>query len=65
VLLYTDGLVERRDESLDVGLARLAAAAAGLPAGDLDASTVDALLAAMVPDGSRDDIAVLLHRVGR
>src|SRR5205823_393917 len=31
LIWYSDGLIERRDEDLDTGLARLAAAAAGLP----------------------------------
>ena len=55
LLLYTDGLVERRTESIDQSLERLAAAAAGFT-GDLPA-----LVAAMVPPegGLRDDIAVL------
>ena len=56
LLLYTDGLVERRREPIDQSLARLAAAAAGFT-GDLPAD----LLAAMVPPEGvlRDDIAIL------
>ena len=55
LLLYTDGLVERRTEPIDESLARLAAAAAGFT-GDLPG-----LVAAMVPPEGvlRDDIAVL------
>jgi serine phosphatase RsbU (regulator of sigma subunit) len=58
VVLYTDGLVERRGEAIDESLRRLAAAAAG--AGEL--STLPAhLLAELQPpqDGLRDDIAIL------
>jgi serine phosphatase RsbU (regulator of sigma subunit) len=58
VWLYTDGLVERSDQPLDVGLARLRrtlAAVHGLP---LD-QACDELLARMLPDGHPDDVAVL------
>ncbi len=61
LLIYTDGLVERRGESLDVGLARLAEALAA--AGDAGVEEVsDRLLAAMVPDASEDDVAILVLR---
>jgi sigma-B regulation protein RsbU (phosphoserine phosphatase) len=55
LLLYTDGLVERRTEPIDVSLRRLTEAAAA-HAGD-----VAGLVAAMMPPaaGLRDDIAVL------
>ncbi|NYG54467.1 GAF domain-containing protein [Nocardioides perillae] len=62
VLLYTDGLVERRREHLDAGLLRLAAAAerhAGLPVDDF----VDALLAEVLDPDHRDDVALLALRV--
>lgn len=61
LLLYTDGLVERRGEALDVGLERLRAAAeagAGLPVEDL----LDRLLAELVPD-AEDDVALLALRL--
>ena len=62
LLLYTDGLVERRDDaSLNDGLHRLAAAAArhrGAPVSEL----VDALLADLVDGSGSDDIAVLAAR---
>jgi serine phosphatase RsbU (regulator of sigma subunit) len=57
VLLYTDGLVERRGESLDVGLERLRNAAAGVD-GSLErllTEVVDGLNQA----GSDDDTAIL------
>ncbi|MGW0162605.1 SpoIIE family protein phosphatase [Mycobacterium sp. NPDC003323] len=63
LFIYTDGLVERRRESLDDGIAR---------AGELlrDASSIepadelaDHLIAAMTPpEGYSDDVAVLLYR---
>ena len=61
VILYTDGLVERRDASIDEGIDRLAAIAAE---GIADAAPLcDRLIAELVPDGPRkDDIAVLVCR---
>ena len=57
VLLFTDGLVERRGESIDDGLARLVGLAAGvdhLPS----SSAVQALIEAVEPQG--DDLALLM-----
>jgi serine phosphatase RsbU (regulator of sigma subunit) len=58
LLAYTDGIVERRDEHLDVGLARLAAAVTVLDTRNLDAG-LDEVLRRMVPAASEDDIALL------
>jgi serine phosphatase RsbU (regulator of sigma subunit) len=59
---FTDGLVERRNEHLDVGLERLRAASS--PGADLGA-LVDELVEQVAPD-SADDIAVLaLHWRGQ
>ncbi len=62
LLLYTDGLIERRGESLDVGLQRLADVAAScvrLPAGEVCST----LLAAMAPPtGYADDVALVVVR---
>jgi serine phosphatase RsbU (regulator of sigma subunit) len=57
LLGFTDGLVERRDEALSVGLQRLAQAA--LPTGRPVDDMVTGLLAAMTRDGADDDIAIL------
>ncbi|MGH9087023.1 MAG: PP2C family protein-serine/threonine phosphatase [Acidimicrobiales bacterium] len=63
-LAVTDGLVERRNEHLDVGLERLrrassrAASRAGGRAGGLD-QLLDDVLSAMVPGQHHDDIAML------
>jgi anti-sigma regulatory factor (Ser/Thr protein kinase) len=59
LLLYTDGLVERRGESLDEGLERLAEAAR-LAARSAEASFADRVYRALI-DGSGidDDIALL------
>ena len=67
VLLYTDGLVERRDADLDAGLARLTAALAEFA--DLPLQQLcDRLLERLV-DGHPDDdvalVAVRLHRQDR
>jgi len=57
VLLYTDGLVERRGEVLDVGLERLREAAAQ---NHTSISTLlDDLGDRLTPDGATDDIAIL------
>jgi serine phosphatase RsbU (regulator of sigma subunit) len=61
VVLYTDGLVERRRESLDEGLGRLLDAAeeyAGLGPNQFG----DAIRARMAPDPD-DDVAMLTVRV--
>ena len=61
LLLYTDGLVERRREVLDEGVARAAAALAAahhLPPADVADALRDTLL-----DGARDDdVAFLVYR---
>ncbi len=62
VLLYTDGLVERRDEDLDHGLARLQELLAGLVGRDLD-ELVDEVLARMLPATPDDDVALIAVRL--
>jgi GAF domain-containing protein/anti-sigma regulatory factor (Ser/Thr protein kinase) len=59
ILLYTDGLVERRDMWIDEGIAKLTEAASG--AGQVDPETLVArLLATLVPrGGGEDDVALL------
>jgi serine phosphatase RsbU (regulator of sigma subunit) len=62
VVLYTDGLVERRDRLLDDGTAELrtiAAELAALPPGDLCDALLDRLAVA-----ADDDVALLVVRVG-
>ncbi|WP_375482985.1 PP2C family protein-serine/threonine phosphatase [uncultured Jatrophihabitans sp.] len=61
LLAYTDGLVERRDETLDDGLARLRSVAART--GGTVEGMVSTLLAEMTPAGSDDDTAVLALRM--
>jgi serine phosphatase RsbU (regulator of sigma subunit) len=61
VVLYTDGLVERRDATLDDGFARLLAVAPDLAARPVS-EICDAILDRMAPDLT-DDIALLALRV--
>lgn len=57
LLAYTDGLVERRDESIDAGLERLCHVAR--PAAELE-DLLDTVLAALVPQGAPQDDAAIL-----
>ncbi len=61
VLLYTDGLVERRDQVLDDGMDRLRSAAAELHALSPQ-QLCDALLDRLARE-SEDDVALLVLRV--
>jgi serine phosphatase RsbU (regulator of sigma subunit) len=60
-LLYTDGLVERRDATLDDGLNRLAAAAAKHGTAPLP-ELVDAVITDLLDRPAADDVAVLAAR---
>ena len=59
---FTDGLVERRDESIDTGLARLADTASRLPEGSGVEETLDALISGTCSDRADDDMTVLALR---
>ncbi|MGZ4567361.1 MAG: SpoIIE family protein phosphatase [Blastococcus sp.] len=62
VLLFTDGLIERRDSDLDGGMARLRAAAtelAGLPLAEL----CDQLVERLVDGRPEDDVALVAIRL--
>ncbi|MBL7497390.1 SpoIIE family protein phosphatase [Frankia sp. CNm7] len=65
LLLYTDGLIERRRRSLDDGIARAAAAVhdgRGMPVEELASH----LMAVLTPEGGyEDDVALLLYRPPR
>ena len=62
LMLYTDGLVERREVSIDDGIARVSETVAGglnLPVDGV----ADAVLSAMAPPtGYDDDIAIVVYR---
>jgi PAS domain S-box-containing protein len=62
LMLYTDGLVERRDVTLDDGIARLSATVAEGMNLTVDA-VADAALSEMAPpSGYDDDIAIVVYR---
>jgi len=61
VLLYTDGLIERRGEGLDAGLVRLRQHAAALAREPLEVFC-DELLTGLAADHG-DDVAILAARL--
>ncbi len=66
VLLYTDGLVERRGEGLEQGIARLADVLREVAAEGLDLDAVcDEVLRRMLPERPEDDIALVAVRLHR
>ena len=62
LVLYTDGLIERRDEDITVGIDRLAGILRR-SYGSLEDSC-DGVLDAMVQEREPDDVAVLMARLG-
>ena len=62
LIMFTDGLYERRGEPVDVGLERVRTTAIGLGDRPLQA-LVDELLEALTGDGAPDDTAILAVRV--
>ncbi|WP_308295067.1 SpoIIE family protein phosphatase [Streptomyces sp. NK08204] len=60
LVLFTDGLVERRDLDLDIGLRMLRETLAH--ADQSPEETCDAVLDALLPEVQRDDIALLVAR---
>jgi serine phosphatase RsbU (regulator of sigma subunit)/anti-sigma regulatory factor (Ser/Thr protein kinase) len=62
LLLYTDGLVEKRGEPLDAGLERLREVAASVPVESLD-ELCDRVREALVREAPRDDVALLAVRM--
>ncbi len=61
LVMYTDGLVERRAEHLDLGVERLRAGLETCHGLGL-APTVDSVLTLLLPDEPQDDVAVLAVR---
>jgi serine phosphatase RsbU (regulator of sigma subunit) len=62
LVLFTDGLVERRGETIDDGLARLAGTV-GSRADESVVELADRLVKEMADDGTRDDIVVVVKRL--
>jgi serine phosphatase RsbU (regulator of sigma subunit) len=63
LVLYTDGLIERRREDIDTGLARLAGSLARHQAADPE-TLADAVLADLLPPGGlTDDTALVIVRL--
>jgi serine phosphatase RsbU (regulator of sigma subunit) len=63
LVLYTDGLIERRREDIDVGLARLASALSRDPLADPE-RLADTLLDDLIPPtGATDDTALVVLRL--
>jgi serine phosphatase RsbU (regulator of sigma subunit) len=63
LVLYTDGLVERRGEALDAGFDRLAAAVTGGP--DMPGALAEHVLHAVIRQDERltDDVTALVARI--
>jgi PAS domain S-box-containing protein len=62
LLLYTDGLVERRQDSLDQGIARATELVSVGTASTLDDLATNVMATLTPPDGYQDDVALLLYR---
>nr|WP_297427987.1 SpoIIE family protein phosphatase [uncultured Actinotalea sp.] len=62
LVVYTDGLVERRDRSLRHGIDALAEALASLPEGLSSAKIRDVLVGSMIDADQEDDVCVLVVR---
>jgi PAS domain S-box-containing protein len=63
LVLYTDGLVERRGEPIDEGLARLARAAAAVGAAVPEQMVTEILHRTLHPAGPPDDVALIVARL--
>jgi PAS domain S-box-containing protein len=62
LVVYTDGLVERRDRSLRHGIDALAETLAALPEGLSSAEIRDVLVGSMIGPDQEDDVCVLVVR---
>ncbi|GAA3185153.1 SpoIIE family protein phosphatase [Blastococcus jejuensis] len=62
LFLYTDGLIERRDRTIDDGMDRLAGLLRALAGGPLE-EMCDAVLARMLPATPQDDVALVAVRL--
>jgi serine phosphatase RsbU (regulator of sigma subunit) len=62
LVLYTDGLIERRGESLNIGLDRLALAATELY-GNTIHRVADGLIRLLSPETMRDDVVIVVKQL--
>jgi serine phosphatase RsbU (regulator of sigma subunit) len=62
LVLYTDGLIERRGESLDIGLDRLVVAATELY-GNTIHRVADGLIRLLSPETTRDDVVIVVKQL--
>jgi chemotaxis family two-component system sensor kinase Cph1 len=62
LVLYTDGLVERRDTSLEDGIARLEDLVAAAPPTASAAELLEHLATGLLPDERPDDVAIIVAR---
>lgn len=62
IILYSDGLIERRDESIQDGLDRLERAAVGLHGRGAE-EVVDHLISTMLTETPRDDVVIVVKQV--
>jgi serine phosphatase RsbU (regulator of sigma subunit) len=62
LVLYSDGLIERRGESLDIGLDRLAVAATELY-GNTIHRIAEGLLHLLSPETTRDDVVIVVKQL--
>lgn len=65
LVLYSDGLIERRGTDLDERLAMLESVVAGLDDGADAQSCLETICEEMLTDASEDDVAILVARVDR
>ena len=59
LVMYSDGLIERRGEHLDIGLERLATAASSLWGRSVQ-QFADGLLRQLLPENTRDDVVLVV-----
>ena len=62
IIMYSDGLIERRGENLDMGLQRLATAASTLYGSHVQ-GVADGLLRHLQPENIRDDVVLVVKHM--